>query len=160
MPTIPSGFKPIVQGYSIGAPGGVEHTAVAGGMPRSAMLWDRGVQAFQVSMLMTPEKFSVWTAFFHHIIRKGALSFTMPLDSGFGLQDHDCLMVPGSYSAARVNGQITSVSFSVLAESRAYDLTAADAQAMVDVWNQYEGMSDELLARIARFANEDTLALP
>lgn len=158
-PTIPSGFKPVIQGYAIGAPDGVFQTDVGGGMPRSGLMWDRGTQAFQVSMVMRPEQFAVWTAFFFHIIKKGAYSFVMPLDSGFGMQDHTCLMVPGSYSATRVNGQVTSVSFQVLAESRVYDMTAAEAQALVDLWNEYGGAFDDLLERIAEFANEDTLVL-
>ena len=159
MAAIPAGFKPIIQGYSIGAPDGVSHTEVAGGMPRSALSWDRGVQAFQVTMLMSPEKFSVWTAFFMHIIKKGSLSFTMPLDSGFGLMDHDCLMVPGTYSAVRAGGQITSVAFTVTAESSAYGMTATDAQSLVNIWGEYGERSDELLDRINVFANQDTLVL-
>jgi hypothetical protein len=159
MPTIPNGFKPVIQGYGIGSPTGVMLTEVAGGMPRSAMEWDRGVQPFQVTFVLTAAKFAVWTAFFHHVIKKGAIAFTMPLDSGFGLQDHECLMVPGSYSAARAGGQITSVTFTVVAESSAYAMTAADADAIVELWNEYGEASDELLARIAQFANEDTLVL-
>lgn len=158
-PAIPSGFKPVIQGYAIGAPDGVAHTDVGGGMPRSALQWDRGRQAFQVTMVLPAEKFAVWTVFFLHIIKKGAYTFTMPLDSGFGLQDHDCLMVSGSYSAVRAGGQVTSVSFTVLAESRVYDITSADAQALIDLWEEYEGSYDDLLARIDQFANGDTLVL-
>lgn len=159
VPRIPNGFKPVIQGYGIGAPDGVMHTAVAGGMPRSAIEWDRGKQAFQVTMVMLPEKFLVWSVFFHHLIKNGAYTFTMPLDSGLGMQDHDVLMVPGSYSAARAGGQVTSVSFVVLAESGIYDISAEDAEAIVDLWNGYDEGYDDLLARIAQFANVDTLVL-
>ena len=159
MPRIPRALKPVIQGYGIGSPEGVSHTEVGGGMPRSAMLWDRGPQPFQVTLLLTPDKFSVWTTFFTHIIKKGALSFTMPLDSGFGLEDHDCLMVPDSYSAARAGGQVTSVSFVVKAESKAYAMTAAEAQSILDYWEAVGEPSSDLLRRIAQFANEDTLVL-
>jgi hypothetical protein len=159
MATIPSGFKPIIRDYSIGPPGGVQRTEVAGGMSRYALQWDRGVQQFQVSMVLPPEKFAVWTAFFHHVIKKGAISFDMPLDSGFGLQTHSCNIVPGTYSAARTGGQITTISFMVEAESKVYDMTAAEAVTLIDLWNEYEGSTDDLLARIAQFANVDTLVL-
>ncbi|MCC2632116.1 MAG: hypothetical protein K0S48_2 [Ramlibacter sp.] len=159
MPTIPSGFKPLIRDYSIGAPGGVQRTEVAGGMSRYALQWDRGVQQFQVSMVLPPEKFAVWTAFFHHVIKKGAISFGMPLDSGFGLQTHSCNIVPGTYSAARAGGQITTISFVVEAESKAYDMTATEAVTLIDLWNEYEGSTDDLLARIAQFANVDSLVL-
>jgi len=157
-PHIPNGFKPLIQGYSIGSPDGVEQTAVGGGIPRSAMLWDRGAQAFQVTMIMPPEQFAVWTAWFMHIIKKGAYYFVMPLDSGFGLQDHTCLMVPGSYSAVRA-GKHTSVSFVVQAESRAYDMTAEEAAGLVEVWNEVGAGMDALFARLDQFANKDTLVL-
>jgi len=157
-PVIPNDFKPLIQGYSIGSPDGVAQTEVGGGMPRAGLLWDRGVQSFQVTLILSPEKFSVWTVWFMHIIKKGAYSFVMPLDSGFGLQDHTCQMVPGSYSAVRA-GKHTSISFAVLAESRAYDMTAAEAVGVVDLWNEYGEQSDDLLARIAQFANVDTLVL-
>lgn len=159
-PRIPTGFKPIIQGYSMGAPSGVAQTDVAAGMPRSALAHDRGIQAFQVTMVMTPEKFSVWALFFHRVIKNGAYNFIMPLDSGFGLADHNVLMVDGSYSAARAQGShITSVSFAVVAESQAYDVTEEEAEAVIALWEEYGAGYDELLERIAQFANVDTLAL-
>lgn len=158
-PRVPNGFKPVIQGYGFGAPDGVMMTEVGGGMPRGGLEWDRGVQQFQVSRVMKADEFAVWTAFFHHVIKKGALPFILPLDSGFGMQDHDCLMVPGSYSARRVGGQITSISFTVVAESAAYAMTSADGAALVEIWNEYGSGSDDLLERIAQFANVDTLVL-
>lgn len=157
-PRIPNGFMPLIQGYGIGSPDGVWQTDVGGGLPRSGVQWDRGQQQFQIAMVMTPEKFAVWTAWFMHVIRKGAYYFVMPLDSGFGVQDHTCLMVPGSYSAMRA-GKHTSVSFVVSAESRAFDMTASEAAALVDLWNESGEGLVELLERLAQFANEDTLVL-
>lgn len=159
-PRIPTGFKPVIQGYGIGSPTGVAQTDVAAGLPRSALTHDRGIQAFQVTLILPPEKFSVWALFFHKIIKNGAYDFIMPLDSGFGLADHTCQMVAGSYSAARAQGsQVTSVSFAVLAESQAYQFSDADAAAALALWEEYDGDYDELLARIDRFANLDTLVL-
>jgi hypothetical protein len=158
-PRIPAGFKPVIQGYSIGAPDGVAMTEVGGGMPRVGLEWDRGKQQFQVTLVLKADAFAVWTAFFLHIIKKGSIQFDMPLDSGFGMEDHTCIMVPGSYSAARAGGQITSVTFAVLAESKAYDMTAEEAQSLVDLWDEAGGTSDALLDRLAEFVNEDLLVL-
>lgn len=157
-PRIPNGFEPVVQPYSAGAPDGVFLTEVGGGMPRTGLMWDRGLQAFQVTIIMRPEKYWIWTAFFHHHIKQGAYIFTMPLDSGAGKADHDVQMVPGSYSATRV-GLHTSVAFVVLAEMDAYDLSAADADSLIDLWNEYGDGYDDLLDRLAIFANEDILVL-
>lgn len=140
-PSIPADFKPLIQGYAIGSPEGVSQIPVGGGAARSGLEWDRGKQPFQVSMNMPAEKFAVWTVFFHHTIKRGAVAFSMPLDSGFGLQDHVCNMVPGTYTVQRAGGQVSTVSFTVESESQAYDLTEAQADALIDAHNGYASTS-------------------
>lgn len=152
-------MKPLVSAYSGGAPGGVEQTAVDGGAPRTALSYDRGVQPFNVSMLMTPLKLSVWTTFFYHSIKKGAYSFTMPLDSGFGMADHLVTMIAGSHSTTRTGGIHTVVSFQVLAVSQAYEMSAADADALLALYDEYGEGTEALLRRLAQFALVDTLVL-
>lgn len=156
---IPNGFIPLVQGYGFKGPGGVRRTEVAGGMPRYALEWDRGMSQFSVAMVMNETKFSVWTAFYHLIIKKGSIAFTMLLDSGMGLQDHDCNILPDSYTASRTNGKVTTVAFSVDATPSVYALSTADAQAMIDVWNVYGENGSNTLAAIDRFANHDSVVL-
>lgn len=159
MPTLPNGFTPTVAAYSHGGPDGVMRTDVAGGMPRYGLDWDRGAQQFNVTLILDKQQFSVWTAFFHHVIKKGAITFDMPLDSGFGTETHACNIMPGSYSASRTGGIAMVVSFTVEAESRAYDMTAADGAALVDVYNTYGADSNALLAAIAQFATVDSNVL-
>lgn len=159
MPTIPSGLRPVVSGYSFNGPGGVARTEVAGGAPRYALDWDRGTQAFNVTLILDELQFSVWTLFYHHTIKKGALSFDMPLDSGMGEQTHSVNIVPGSYNAARTAGQITVVSFTVEAESTAYQLGADEAEAALALYEVYGRNSNALFDRLTRFANSDTNVL-
>lgn len=159
MPTLPNGFKPTVAAYSHDGPGGVLRTEVEGGAPRYGLDWDRGVQKFNVTLVLDKAQFSVWTAFFIHIIKKGAITFDMPLDSGFGTELHACNIVPGSYSASRTGGIAMVVSFVVEAENKAYEFSAVDAQGMVDLYNEYLDNSNALLARLAQFANQDTAVL-
>lgn len=158
-PVIPSGFAPQIQGYSIGAPMGARATAVAGGAPRTALQYARGPQPFQVTMIMGPDEFSVWTAWFFHIAKLGTVPFDMPLNSGFGPQTHVCTVVPDTYAAVPVSGPLMSVSFVVSAVSRVHDMTAADAQNLVDLWNLYGDDLSELLNRLEKFANVDTTVL-
>jgi hypothetical protein len=162
MPTIPSGLKPVVENYGIGAPDGVFRTDVAGGLPRSGLEWDRGVQQHRVTLILDSQKFSVWTTFFHHIIKKGALAFDMDLDSGYGVQQHSVNMMPGTYSATLTSGgrnAMWTVSFMVETESAAYAMSAADAEALLDLWELEGDGSAALLDRISIFANQDTLVL-
>lgn len=158
-PQIPRGMQPVVSGYSFDGPPGAYRSDIPGGAPGYAMLTNLDAQQFRVTLVMeSAEKFKVWTAFLHHVIKKGSQLFVMPLDSGFGQHDHTVGMIPGTYSATR-NGAITVVSFGVEAESEVYDMTAADAQALLDLWNGMGDGTDLLLARIAQFANVDTLVL-
>jgi hypothetical protein len=155
-PVMPDGFAPQIQGYSIGAPMGARATAVAGGAARAALEYNRGPQPFQVTMIMNSEEFSVWTAWFFHIVKLGTVPFDMPLNSGFGPQVHVCTVVPDTYSVVSVSGPLMSVSFVVSAVSRVHDMTAEDAQVMVDLWNGVGDNLSELLDRLAQFALDDT----
>lgn len=156
-PVLPSSFLPVVEGYSFGSPGGVHRTEVAGGMSRYALQWDRGVQEFRITMVMNPDKFAIWNLFFLRVIKKGAVSFEMQLDSGFGVGTHVCNIIPGTYNANLVNGTFYSITFSIEAESSAFNFSDDEAQSMLDLYNLYGDKYDDILKRIAQFANEDTL---
>lgn len=158
-PTLPHQFVPLASGYSCDDPGGVMRTDVAGGAPRYALEWDRGTQRFIVTLMLDAAAFSVWCAFYHHLIRKGSLPFNMLLDSGFGTSPHLVNIVPGSYSAARTGGNHTAVSMVVETEGQAYGMTAADAQIMLDLYTLSGDSTSLLLDLIARFATVDSLAL-
>lgn len=158
-PALPNGFTPTVAAYSHDGPGGALRTEVAGGAARYGLDYGRGTQQFNVTLILDKLKFSVWTAFYHHIILKGSITFDMPLDSGFGTELHAVNIVPGTYSASRTGGIAMVVAFVVEAESKVYDMTAADAAALIDVYMAYGDESNKLLARLAQFANVDTNVL-
>jgi hypothetical protein len=158
-PVMPNGFTPTVASYSMDEPGGVLRTDVAGGAARYGLGWDRGLQRFQVTLILDALKFSVWTAFYHHIIRKGAITFDMRLDSGFGPEVHAVNIMPGSYSAARTGGIATVVSFVVEAENKVYEMSAIDAVGLVDLYNAYGAGANAMLQRLATFATVDTNVL-
>lgn len=158
-PVMPNGFTPTVSAYSMDDPGGVLRTEVAGGAARYGLDWDRGPQRFQVTLILDQLKFSVWTAFYHHVIKKGAITFDMRLDSGFGPEPHPVNIMPGTYSAARTAGVATVVSFVVEAENKVYEMSAIDGASMVDLYNAYGAESNALLQRLATFALVDANAL-
>jgi hypothetical protein len=159
MPTLPDDFVPVVASYSNGEPGGVIRTEVAGGASRYALAWDRGSQQYGVTLILDPLQFSVWVAFYHHVVKKGAIAFDMPLDSGFGVETHTVNIVPGTYSTTRTEGIATVVAFSVEAENKVYEMSATDAANMLDLYSIYGADSNVLLARLARFATVDTNVL-
>ena len=158
-PVIPSFIKPTVAAYSHGAPGGVMRTDVAGGAPRYGLDYDRGTQQYNVTFVLDQGQFSVWTLFFMRTIKKGALTFDMPLDSGFGTEVHACNIVPESYQVSRTGGIAMVVSFVIEAESKAYDWSDGEMSALFAIYELYGRDTDDLLARINQFANVDSLAL-
>lgn len=157
-PSIPRGLEPVTQGYSYEAPEGVIASDVSGPTTSYARQIEQGPQLFRVTMVMDATKFEAWTAFFHHIIKKGSQSFTMLLDSGLGLQDHTVDILPGTYSVTK-NGAVNIVSFGVEAESSVYGMTAAEAESLIVLYEEYRSGLSALLDRIAVFANSDTLVL-
>ena len=157
--TLPAGFVPTVAAYSVQGAGGSLRDGIAGGVAAYALDYDRGLEQFSVTLMLTRAKFSIWTVWYHRLIKKGALAFTMRLDSGFGTEPHLCSILPGSYSAVRTGGIAVAVSFVVEAENKAYDLSDADAQAMIDFYNAYGADSSATLLRIGQFANQDTRVL-
>lgn len=156
IPSLPINMIPLASGYSSGDPGGVLGTEVAGGFSRYALDWDRGPQKYAITLILSAAKFSIWNAFYFHIIKKGSLAFTMSIDSGFGLSPHTCQIIPGSYSTARLDGLATSVAFSVEAENQAYTMTAAEAQDLIDIYNLARDDVGSLLYALSKFANVDS----
>jgi hypothetical protein len=136
MASMPSGLVWDAERYSLDEPGGVLRTEVAGGAARYGLDWDRGNQRFAITMVLDAVQFSIWNAFYFHVIHKGADAFTMPLDSGFGLADHDAHIVPGSYSAAQADSGVWSVTFAAEAESGVYAMSDADAADMAGLFNE------------------------
>lgn len=158
-PSLPRGLRVVASPHSQTIAGGVERTALEGGPARYALAFDRGPQQFNVAMVLTGLEFQVWTLFLHRVILKGAVSFTMPLDSGMGMEPHVVNIVPGTYQATRLGGEMHSVTFQVEAESQAYEPTDADVTAMLELYEEYGEELPELFGRLARFALFDTRVL-
>lgn len=159
-PVIPVGMCPAVSPYSFGAPGGVDRTDLEGGVGRYAMAWDRGTQVFNVTLMLTQEHFTVWNVFFLRVLKKGALTFLMDIDSGFGLEPHNCNILPGSYNSVLTSGTVYAVAFQVEAEAAStYDLSDEQVEGIIDIHNATNGMTNALFDRLAQFANFDTLVL-
>ncbi|MEC5213322.1 hypothetical protein RCH06_001868 [Polaromonas sp. CG_9.5] len=156
---LPAGFTPTVAAYSVEGAGGAVRDGIAGGVAAYALDYDRGLEKFSVTLMLTPDEFAVWTVWYHRLVGKGARSFTMPLDSGFGTAPHLCNIVPGSYSAARTGGRAMAVSFVVEAENMAYGMTDAEVDALISIYTVLGPDADALLARLERFATLDTLVL-
>jgi len=160
MPTLPRDLYPVTSpsGYSHNAAGGVSRTQVEGGFNRYALDFERGVQQFDVALACTAGHYQIWTLFFYNIIKKGALSFDMPLDSGSGLQTHSVNIIPNSVSVNETDGNNFVVTFQVEAESSAYDFDTDATDTILAIWEDGEDVG-ELFDAIAYFVLTGTLVL-
>ena len=160
MPTLPRDLYPVTSpsGYSHNAAGGVSRTQVEGGFNRYALDFDRGVQQFNVALACTAGHYQIWTLFFYNIIKKGALSFDMPLDSGSGLQTHTVNIIPNSVSVNETDGNNFVVTFQVEAESSAYLFDTDATETILSIWEAGEDVG-ELFDAIAYFVLTGTLVL-
>jgi len=160
MPTLPRDLYPVTSpsGYSHNAAGGVSRTQVEGGFNRYALDFERGVQQFNVALACTAGHYQIWTLFFYNIIKKGALSFDMPLDSGSGLQTHSVNIIPNSVTVNETDGNNFVVTFQVEAESSAYDFDTDATDTILAIWEAGEDVG-ELFDAIAYFVLTGTLVL-
>jgi len=160
MPTLPRDLYPVTSpsGYSHNAAGGVSRTQVEGGFNRYALDFDRGVQQFNVALACTAGHYQIWTLFFYNIIKKGALSFDMPLDSGSGLQTHTVNIIPNSVSVNETDGNNFVVTFQVEAESSAYEFDVDGTAAALAIWENGDDLGD-FIDRLALFVLTETLVL-
>lgn len=155
---LPTGFVPIAAQYSISGVGGVLGND-GGAVGQAALQQMGGVQQYSVTLILTAAQMQVFTVWYHRVNACGAITFDMVLDSGFGAELHGANINPGTLSVARSGGILSVVSFVVDAESKAQQMSTADAQALLDLYGLYGNGSDELLAAIAQFALVDSLVL-
>ena len=124
------------------------------------MAWDRSTQLFQVTLMLTKERFSIWNVFYLRKIKKGAISFIIPIDSGLGVEDHICNIQADSYSVTLTSGTVYAVAFTVEAEAAStYNLTDDEVDGILDLNDASGGNPKRLLDRLAIFANFDTNVL-
>jgi hypothetical protein len=159
-PVLPRDLYPVTSpsGYSYASAQGVSMTQVEGGFNRYALDFDRGTRVFNVALACTAGHLRVWELFYLRIIKKGALSFEMPLDSGTGLEQHIVNIIPNSVNTTETDGNNFVVTFQVEAEPKIYDFTEEGAAAIIAIWNA-GGDVGELLDRLALFTLEETLVL-
>jgi hypothetical protein len=118
----PSNIKPLTnRNYSF-ARGSNVVAAKVGGLPRMGL--DLTIEAveFSLNFIMTDYQYQVFLMFYDSKINHGANSFNMNLDSGNGIEVHQCFIKPGTYRSVRPSHGTWSVSFTVIAEDTSSQL--------------------------------------
>lgn len=158
LPMIPAGLCVAANGYSFSGPTGARRTDVAAGRGRYGLNYYGGTSQFAVSLVLTPDQFRVWTLFYHRKIALGTLPFAMDLDSGTGIQPHECNILPDSYQASK-NQTLWAVTFNVEAKASAYEVDGTVIDLELEYWDNTGQRLGPMLDRLTIFANSDVLVL-
>lgn len=142
----PASLKPVVNmGYGFNRGSNVVHTRVQGGLARSALDIRYESVPFNINIITTALGFQVFWDFYDSSINHGANSFPMELDSGNGIETHQCLITSGPNCKTSDNVNWT-ISMKITAEKTPTQDSpfAGSLQALFDAYG--EALPDMLSA--------------
>lgn len=114
----PATLKPIVnKGYSYTRGSNVYRNAVTGGLPRQGRDTYFEPVPFSVTLVTSALGNQAFQSFLNNI-HGGADSFIMPLDSGLGIQDHQCI-ITSTVNIDSDDGKNWTIAFTITAERTA-----------------------------------------
>lgn len=132
----PASLKPVVnKGYSQTRGSNVWRSSVQGGLPRQGR--DTYFEAVPFSIVLVVSKLGrqVFLSFLNNI-HAGADSFNMTLDSGMGLQTHQCL-ITSTINDSTDDGINWTISFTVTAERTAIQEDTCLTANLPDLYGCY-----------------------
>ena len=158
LPTIPAGLCVAAQSYGFGGPTGGRRTEVAAGRGRYGLNYYGGTSQFAVSLVLTEPQMRVWSLFYYRKIALGTLPFALDLDSGTGIQPHECNILPDSYQAT-LNQTVWVISFNIEAKATAYEVDQEAIDLELEYWENTGQLLGPMLDRLTIFANQDVRIL-
>ena len=113
----PRTIKPLTnKSYSTSRGGNVLQTNVQGGLPRIALDVTLESPVFQLNFILSNLGYQSLLNFYDVSLNHGANSFKMNLDSGSGIVEHQCYIVPGKFRASKPSHNTWVVALSMIAE--------------------------------------------
>lgn len=155
MASFPSMIKPsITQGYGLGAPDNIISQQVQGGAALQMLDYRTGPVTFNVGIVCDPLKRQVFYDFYYGKINSGSAKFTMILDSGNGLEEHNVFIVPNTLSDDGSRAPIWVISFTIVAETTPFQENPFGGD-LADLYDIYGDQLDDLINQLEIFALED-----
>ena len=146
MASFPLALKPsITQGYGLGAPDNIISQQVQGGAPLRMLDYRTGPVTFNVGFVVDPFKRQIFYDFYYGKIDSGSAKFTMNLDSGNGIEEHNVFIAPGSFNDTGDRAPIWTISFTIIAETTPFQENPFMGE-LVDLSDLYDGNTKELLS--------------
>ena len=138
--SFPSAIRPLTsKNYSTSRGGNVLASPVAGGLPRIGL--DKSLEApvFSLNFSLSNLQYQVLLNFYDLILNHGANSFEMQLDSGNGLEPHQCNIVPGTWRVSKPVDCVWYLACSVQAE-----VTSSQLETCTNLFDLYTCYGDTL----------------
>ena len=141
MPAFPSALKPVVnQGYDFSASDNVIEQPVQGGKPLYILDYATGPVVFNVSIVGDRLQKQVFNSFYYGLIASGSGSFTMDLDSGNGLEEHNCQIIPSTVRNDGSGDPTWIISFQIIAETTPIQSNSGNIAELYEVYG--DGITD------------------
>ena len=151
----PNWIKPVTSksyGYSYDG-ANMNNAEGLGGLSRANLkYYQNKVQFSCVFLVNNGAQMQAFNDWYFNRSNQGTTKFTMDLDSGNGLEEHTCIIVPGSFS---VTGDFPwTITCTIEAEKV---ITPAFDGALYDLMQAGYTEIEQLMDRLAIFSNEDVL---
>ena len=151
----PKQIKPLTnKTYSTSRGSNVIASPINGGLPAFGLDTTLESPPFTLNFILSDLQYQVLLQFYDQKINHGASSFKMLLDSGNGVEEHQCNVLPGTWNVSRPSHGTWFLSMQVVAEVTSSQLDDCDA-----VYNLYECYGDDL-ARLPFLAESAIERLP
>lgn len=153
----PNWVKPVTsKSYGFSFDGAnMNYAEGLGGLSRANLKYYQNKVGFNVVFVINNGvQMQGWNDWYFNLSSQGTAKFTMQLDSGNGLEEHTCIIVPGSIS---VTGDFP---WTITCTIEAEKVIAPDFDgSLYDLLAGGYTELDTLLDRLAVFSNQDVLIL-
>lgn len=113
----PRSIRPLTnKTYSMSRGSNVFQTPTQGGVARQALKYSLEPVPLVLSFILSDFQYKIVLQFYDITINHGANSFKMNLDSGTGIEEHQCFIKPGTFKANRPSHNNWYLSFTATAE--------------------------------------------
>ena len=138
--TWPTNIKPLVnRNYSTERGSNLVSTPLSGGVPLVSLDTTLESPPFRLNFILDDLKYQVLLNFYDAVLNHGANSFKMNLDSGNGVEEHQCYIIPNTWKPSRPADGNWYLAVSMVAE-----VTSSQLDDTTDLYDLYSIYGDEL----------------
>jgi hypothetical protein len=109
-----------------------------GGVARQSLKYTLEPVPFSLNFILSDYQYKILLQFYDITINHGANSFKMDLDSGTGIEEHQCYIKPGTFKANRPSHNNWYVNFTATAE-----VTPSQNEVCDNLYQMYDCYGDQ-----------------